>query len=58
MPYSNEIFIVAVGHVEAFAGRVVFEQFHQQLLADVDVRAVQFTAVIGRLVELLRQSHR
>lgn len=47
-----------VRQVESFAARVVLEDLDEQLLADEHVAAVQLGAVVRRLEQLLRQSHR
>lgn len=46
-----------VSQVETFAVGVVFQDFHQQLLPNEDIAAVQFGAVIGGFEQLLSQSY-
>ncbi len=46
-----------MSQIETFAVGVVFQDFHQQLLANEDITAVQFRTVIRGFEQLLSQSH-
>lgn len=55
--YPDEIFVVPMSQIETFTVGVVLQDFHQQLLANEDITAVQFRTVIRGFEQLLSQSH-